>query len=190
MQCVCVFSTPCSLQIEDEEKYKYRVKVINPKAKKESVVIDWHGVTKKFVTVADLKEKLFSTLGTHLPELSDDFNVGYFHGQPQTKSWILSEHDLQAMYGIGNKEILLWCDGKSQDTSGKKRKKKNDDEEGDEEVSAVTKHAKSASAEEKELEDGIHKLQSIHADEYDYGQYRLWAGTISGKISIIHPMCQ
>ena len=23
--------------------------------------------------------------------------------------------------------------------------------------------------------EGIHKLQSIHADNYDYGQYRLWA---------------
>jgi hypothetical protein len=92
----------------------------------------------------------------------------------QTKSWILSEHDLQAMYGTGSKEILLWCDGKSQDTSGKKRKKVTDDEEeGDEEASGVSKRTKSASAEEKELEEGIHKMQSIHSDGYDYGQYRL-----------------
>ena len=173
---MCVCFTTCSLQIEDEEKFKYRIKVINPKAKKELIVIDWHGVTEKFTTVADLKEKLVDTLSAHLPELSDEFNIGYFHGRPQTKSWILSEHDLQAMYGTGGKEILLWCDGKSQDMSGKKRKKTNDDEEeGDEEVSAVNKRTKSASAEEKELEEGIHKLQSIHADNYDYGQYRLWA---------------
>ena len=104
--------------------FKYRVKVINPKAKKESIVIDWHGVTEKFTTVADLKEKLVDTLSAHLPELSDEFNIGYFHGRPQTKSWILTEHDLQAMYGTGSKEILLWCDGKSQDMSGKKRKKR------------------------------------------------------------------
>ena len=52
---MCVCFTTCSLQIEDEEKFKYRVKVINPKAKKESIVIDWHGVTEKFTTVADLK---------------------------------------------------------------------------------------------------------------------------------------
>ena len=83
-----------------------------------------------------------------------------------------AEHDLQAMYSTRSKEIVLWCDGKSQDM-GKNRKKTNDDkEEGDEDVSAITKRTKS---EERELEDGIHKL---HSDEYDYGQYRLWARMI------------
>ena len=43
-------------------KSKYRVKVINPKAKKESIVIDWHGITERFITVADLKEKLVNTV--------------------------------------------------------------------------------------------------------------------------------
>ena len=126
-----------------------------------------------------MKEKLVDTLSAHLPNLSDEFNVGYFLGRPQTKRWIISEHDLQAMYSTGNEEILLWCDGKSQDTSSKKRKKTNDDEEeGDEDVPAGGKHTKSACAEERELEDGIHKLQSIHADDYGYGQYRLWARMI------------
>lgn len=74
-------------------------------------------------------------------------------------------------HGIGNKEILLWCDGKSPHSSGKK----NDDEDESEEVSAISKCAKSASTEEKELAEGIHKLQS---DDYDYGQYRLWARMI------------
>lgn len=69
------------------------------------------------------------------------------------------------MYGTGSKESLLWCDGKSQENSGKKHKKINDDE-GEEEVSAVSKRTKSASAEEKELEEGIHMLQSIHADDF------------------------
>jgi hypothetical protein len=69
----------------DEETFKYRVKVINPKANKESIVIDWHGIKEKFITVAD-KGKLVNTLGAHLPELSDEFNVGYFHGQPQLDS--------------------------------------------------------------------------------------------------------
>ena len=66
--------------------------------------------------------------------------------------------------------------------SGKKRKKTNDEEEdGDEEVSTVSKRTKSASAEEKELEEGIQKLQSIHSDDYDYGQYRLWARMIKNN---------
>ena len=45
----------------------------------------------------------------------------------------------------------------------------------------VSKCTKSASAEKKELEEGIHKLQSIHADNYDYGQYRLWARMIKNN---------
>ena len=129
-----------------------------------------------------MKEKLVSTLGTHLPELSDEFNIEYSHGGPQTKSWILSKHDLQAMYGTGSKEILFWRDGRSQETSKRKRKKTNDDEEDvDEEVSAGSKHTKSASAEEKDLEEGIQKLQSIHGDDYDYGQCRLWARMIKNN---------
>ena len=48
---MCVCFTTGSL---DAEKFKYRIKVIDPKAKKESIVIDWHGVTEKFTTVADL----------------------------------------------------------------------------------------------------------------------------------------
>ena len=47
---------------------------------KESIVIDWHGVTEKFFTVADLKEKRVDTLSAHLPKLSDEFFVRYFHG--------------------------------------------------------------------------------------------------------------
>jgi len=47
----------------------------------------------------------------------------------------LSEHDLQAMYGTGTKESLLWYDGRSQETGRRNRKKTNDDEEDiDEEV--------------------------------------------------------
>jgi hypothetical protein len=86
----------------------------------------------------------------------------------------------------------LWCDGKSQDTSGKKRKKVTDDEEeGYEEASGVSKRTKSASAEEKELKEGIHKLQSIHSDGYDYGQYRLWARLIKNNQwkDFNNPMC-
>ena len=67
-------------QIEDGEIFKYRVKIINPKAKKESIVIDWCTIKEKFVTVANLKEKLVNSLGAHL---SDEFNIGYFHGRQQ-----------------------------------------------------------------------------------------------------------
>ena len=52
----------CSLK----EKLKYRVKVINPKAKKESITIDWHGVNNKFENVSELKKKLAESLSTHV----------------------------------------------------------------------------------------------------------------------------
>ena len=94
--------------------------MINPKAKKESITIDWHGVNNKFENVSELKKKLAESLSTHVAELYDNnmdaFNVGYFHGRPQVKSWIVSEDDLQSMYSAvsNSKDILLWCDGKSQ----------------------------------------------------------------------------
>ena len=169
------------LQVEGREKFKYRVKILNPKAKKESVVIDWHGVTNKFVAVDDLKVKLLSTLHAHLPKSSVELNIGYFHGRPLTKSWIFSEEDLQAMYDTGGKDILLWCDGKNtvQETSGKRHKKTRDDESEDQEEAVLSsKRVKSSTAEEKMLEEGIEALQSIHGDDYDYGQYRLWARMI------------
>lgn len=162
--------------------------MINPKAKKDSIVIDWHDVTERFVAVNDLKEKLNETLGAHLPKLAsmDEFNVGYFHGRPQLKSWILTEADLQVMYSACSKEILLWCDGKSQDSSRRKRKKTVNQDEDEDEVELTTTgkratSAKSAGAEEEEMEENIHELQSIHADNYDYGQYRLWARMIKNK---------
>ena len=52
--CVCGYiimcvSLVCFLQIEDAaEKFKYQVKIINSKAKKESIVIDWHGIKEKY----------------------------------------------------------------------------------------------------------------------------------------------
>ena len=81
------------------------------------------------------------------------------------------------MYGTVNKDILLWCDGKSE-KSGKKPTEEDDDEE---DSATTTKRAKTAGLEEKELEENIYELQSIHADKYDYGQYRLWGRMIMNK---------
>ena len=99
---------------EGSDIYKYRVRIINPRAKKESITIDWHGVTEKFETVLQLKQKLINTLSSHVPPLSviDTFNVGYFHGRPQTKSWMVAEEDLQAMYASArDKDIRISCYG-------------------------------------------------------------------------------
>ena len=57
-----------------------------------------------------------------------------------------------------------------------KQKKTQDDE-----MSAGSKHTKSASAKEKDLEEGIQMLQSIYGDDYDCGQCRLWARMIKNN---------
>ncbi len=157
---------------------KYRVRIINQKLKKDSIVVDWHGIYNKFSSILELKQKLISTLSKYVPPASaiDEFNVGYFHGRPQVKSWILSEEDLKAMYtNAGDKEILLWCDGQVQVTSTFGRKRKQDDAETE---SVPKRAASSASGEEAELQEHVHELQNIHGDKYDYGDYRIWARMI------------
>ena len=86
----------------------------------------------------------------------DAFNVGYFHGRPQVKSWIVSEDDLQSMYSAvsNSKDILLWCDGKSQVVVGRKRKH-GEVEHGEKENTCIRtdKTKSSAQAHEVELEE-------------------------------------
>ena len=56
-------------------------------------------------------------------------------------------------------------DGKSK-KSGKKRKKSTEeDDDNKDSATTTTKRAKTAELEEKELEENIHELQSIHADK-------------------------
>ena len=165
---------------EGSDIYKYRVRIINPRAKKESITIDWHGVTEKFETVLQLKQKLINTLSSHVPPLSviDTFNVRYFHGRPQTKSWMVAEEDLQAMYaGARDKDVLLWCDGKDSST-GRKRKSLSRDEE---DMPSSSKHSTSFATEEEELEKHVSELQEIHGDKYDYGEYKIWARMIKNR---------
>ena len=150
-------------------RIKYRVRIINPRAKRiETVTIDWHGVMEKFdETVLQLKQKLINTLSSHVPPLSiiDTFNVGYVHGRPQTKSWMVAEEDLQAIYANArDKDILLWCDGKESST-GRKRKKLSRDEE---DMPSSSKHSTSFSTEEERLEKHVSELQEIHGDKCDW----------------------
>ena len=153
---------------EGSNLYKYRVQIINPKAKKESIVIDWHGVTEKFETVLQLNQKLINTLSSHVPPLSaiDKFNVEYFHGRPQTKSWMVAEEDLQAMYtNARDKDILLWCDGKELSTRRKCKNLARDEED----MPSSSNHSTSFASEEEELEKYVSELQEVHGDKYDYG---------------------
>lgn len=145
------------------------------------MVIDWHGVTERFHLVSELKKKLSESLTAYVPDV-DDFNVGYFHGRPQVKSWIVSEEDVLSMYSsASSKEIILWCDGKDPDKDESGRRRKRSTTGGENEEGSANKRASTAQAYEIELEENVSKLQAIHEDKYDYGQYRLWSRLLIAK---------
>ena len=50
--------------------YTYRVKVINPKNKKNFLWLNLHGVTRRFTSPTDLKEQLMDSLKDNVPPLS------------------------------------------------------------------------------------------------------------------------
>ena len=56
------------------------------------------------------------------------FSVGYFSGHQSTKYWLYTQEDLDEMYAaISSKEILLWCDGRTQnEDEGSVDKKEKD----------------------------------------------------------------
>jgi len=81
-------------------QYKYRVKVINPKNKKDYKWLILHGITAKFHTPLELKKQLVESLGDYVPPQSalESLNVGYLQNRSQAKQWIVTEHDLESMY--------------------------------------------------------------------------------------------
>lgn len=118
-------------------------------------------------------------------------HVHDLHKHSALKRCIQFEHDLQAMHTTGSKDILFWCDRNSQDNE--ENKINNDEEEGNEDVSAITKRTKSASAEERSLKmeftSCTHSmLMSMTMANTNCGQGR--SGIISGKILIIPQMCR
>jgi hydrogenase maturation factor HypF (carbamoyltransferase family) len=86
--------------------------VINPQNKKKFLWINLHGVTKRFISPADLKQQLIRSLKDNAPPLSaiDSFNVGCLQKPSQAKHWIISSDDLECMYAqLCDDEVSLWC---------------------------------------------------------------------------------
>ena len=92
--------------------HKYRVKVINPKNKKYYKWLNLHDVNRRFNSVLELKRQLMESLGEHVPAETDvnTFNVGCLKKPSQAKHWLITERDLEIMYGQSGEEISLWCD--------------------------------------------------------------------------------
>ena len=76
---------------EQDAKYSYDVKIINPKKKSDFVVRRWHGVTKVFRAPAVLKVKLHEFFPNDV-SASSNLQVGYLEGNH--KRWIFEERDL------------------------------------------------------------------------------------------------
>ena len=73
--------------------FRYRVKVIHPKCKKNYKWLNLNDVSRKFTTVLELKQQLISSLGEHVPAHSEisTFNVGYLKKPAQSKQWLITE---------------------------------------------------------------------------------------------------
>ena len=75
----------------------------------------------------DLKVKLMEQFENQLP-IPLTFNIGYYDGRQSEKRWICDREDLEAMYSspalLGRKDILLWCDGRPEDSDSDNSRKK------------------------------------------------------------------
>lgn len=132
----------------------------------------------KFSSVIDLKVKLMEQFENLIPTTTT-FNVGYFDGRQSEKRWICDKDDLEAMYSspslLGKKDIVLWCDGRSEDgdldNSRKKRARCNSPITGREDREA-------------EIDELVHELREKHDENQSYTepQYRLWARMIQNGV--------
>ena len=69
--------------------YSYKVKIINPHKKSEIIVRQLNKFSSKFDTPLDVRLKLISECGEHVPNTAD-FNVGFYDGGQQAKVWIVT----------------------------------------------------------------------------------------------------
>ena len=160
--------------VGETRKYKYVVQIINPNQKSLFSVRNWHHVNEKFSSPDVLKMKLMETFADQVPDTSSSFSVSYYEKPGNTKRWIESSDDLDAMYTTypHDKSITLWCDGKvaSANTCGAAKSHTKRTNSVDEDP-PVSKWAKK----EQDIEEAFKILQENHSDEYSTPQLRLWA---------------
>lgn len=156
----------------NQNTYSYRVKLINPVRKKDSVIRELRKFRGRFKSVTEMKIRLMEEFEEQIPETTK-FGIGYIEGRQSTKRWICCDDDIAAMYTAyatcPEKEIMLWCDSRcggdnNEDNPKSKRRKTNDvsskREENEQRVAEIADELKEQH--EKKL-----KLNEV--------QYRLWA---------------
>ena len=168
--------------------HKYRVKVINPKNKKNYKWLNLHDVNRRFYSVLELKRQLMESLGEHVPAETDmnTFNVGYLKKPSQAKHWLITERDLEIMYGQSGEEISLWCDHRLEEdavpptstSQGNKRPGPSASTGSEVPTAKRVKNSTNYSKREDEIEELSTELRKIHGEKYTYPQYKLWARMI------------
>lgn len=151
-----------------EDKYSYKVKMINPQKKSESIVRQLNGFTSKFKNVKEMRMKLNEEFGEQVPNTLD-FSIGYFDGSQQAKVWLYTAEDLKAMYSKhpNGGFISLWCDGNYTEVNHKKRRAEGPDQ-------STYRQLK-----EEETDSVFKELREKHTANYDTPRLRLWARMIS-----------
>ena len=148
-------------------EYSYQVKVYDVNSKRNFIIRQLHHFTDQFTSIDHLMEVLHSEIQ---PDLSDDYNMGYFEGRAHSKRWLVSDEDLKAMYRKFSKggRVNLWCENieseRERSPPAKKKKKKQEDKE-------------TARRKDKEEElDGVYlELKKRHGDKWPDPHLRLWA---------------
>ena len=151
-----------------EDKYSYKVKMINPQKKSESIVRQLNSFTSKFESVKEVRTKLNEEFGEQVPNTLD-FSIGYFDGSQQAKVWLYTAEDLKAMYSKhpSGGSISLWCDGNYTEVNHKKRRA---------EVPDQSTHCQ---LKEEETDSVFKELREKHTANYGTPRLRLWARMIS-----------
>ena len=134
-----------------------------------------HLFSGKFSSVIDLKVKLMEQFENLIPTTTK-FHIGYFAGRQSEKRWICDKDDLEAMYSSpslsGKKDIVLWCDGRPEDSDSDSSRK---------ERARCRVPIQDVMIEIDKL---VHELREKNSENRNYTepQYRLWARMIQNGI--------
>ena len=148
------------------------MQIVNPIRKKDSVTRELRRFNGPYSSVSEIKIRIVEEFDSYVPQAK--FSVGYLEpSQPATKRWICCEDDIVALYdsykAYPSKELLLWCEGSSGESSNapsSKRRKRSDN---------------SCEELESQVEELAAELQEMHGDNLQLGelQYCLWARMIA-----------
>ena len=126
-----------------------------------------HHFHSKFDSVFNLRAMLVEEFKEQVPD-NTTFRIGYI--EEKHRMSIITNDNVKCMYEKHvNGEIILWCDGRSDDVQGLGKRKREEQ---------IIRH----NERDLEVEDVYQELLEKHNDQYDIPKLRLWARMICSKI--------